>query len=296
MAKTLYWDAINPFTGTPFTWDDPNLRWGDPSYYLEPGDPGFVPYPGQILSSPAKPTTKPKKMKHQVYYPTRTAEQILWLDNFRNKLLTYIATLGIAAPAAAAIIADCRWLMHVLGTWLPAARAWSLACTDAATEAQTGTGAAPQTLPVFTPPALPAGVVPVNPGALTRIFALVQLIKDSAGDTPTIDSDLRIVGSVQITPNLADLQPVITAKVNGIHMDIGWGWGGNRDHVDLLQIQVDRADGKGWVDLVHDTTPNYTDTTPFPATPAIWKYRAIFHVNGAPTGIWSNTVSVAVGG
>ena len=55
--KTLHWDAINPITGTPFTWDDPNLRWGSPSYYLEPGDPGFVPYP-----APAPPPA-PKKKK-----------------------------------------------------------------------------------------------------------------------------------------------------------------------------------------------------------------------------------------
>lgn len=53
--KPLHWDAINPITGTPFTWDDPNLFWGDPSYYLEPGDPGFVPYPGMT------PAPKPKK-------------------------------------------------------------------------------------------------------------------------------------------------------------------------------------------------------------------------------------------
>jgi hypothetical protein len=50
------------------------------------------------------------------------------------------------------------------------------------------------------------------------------------------------------------------------------------------------------VDLVHDTTPNYTDTTPFPATATVWKYRAIFQVNGAPIGQWSAVVSVAVGG
>ena len=56
--KPLHWDAINPFTGSPFTWDDPNLRWGSPSYYLEPGDPGFVPYP---TPAPA-PSAKKKKV------------------------------------------------------------------------------------------------------------------------------------------------------------------------------------------------------------------------------------------
>jgi hypothetical protein len=295
MAQPLHFDAINPFTGKPFTYDDPNLRFiNGIGMYLEPSDPEFTPYPS--LNPPQQPPKKTKKMKHNTFYPIRIADQILWLDNFRNKLLAYIAALGIDSAVAAAIIADCRWLMYVLGTWLPAARAWALACTDASAEAQTGTGNAAQVLPVFTAPALPAGVAAVDPGALTRIFALVQLIKDSAGNTDAIDSDLRIVGSVSANPDLAAIQPILTARINGTHTDLGWGWGGHRDHVDLLLIQVDRADGKGWVELVHDTTPNYTDTTAFPATATIWKYRAIFYVNDAPVGLWSNTVSVAVGG
>jgi hypothetical protein len=41
-------------------WDDPNLRWGSPSYILEPGDPGYVP------PSPSTPTTN-KHMKTPHY-------------------------------------------------------------------------------------------------------------------------------------------------------------------------------------------------------------------------------------
>jgi hypothetical protein len=41
-------------TGTPFTWDDPNLRWGNPSFYLEPGDPGYVAYPAPVPEPPVK--------------------------------------------------------------------------------------------------------------------------------------------------------------------------------------------------------------------------------------------------
>lgn len=33
--KTLTWDSG-------VSWDDPNARWGDPSYVLEPGDPGYI--------------------------------------------------------------------------------------------------------------------------------------------------------------------------------------------------------------------------------------------------------------
>ena len=184
----------------------------------------------------------------------------------------------------------------------PAVRAFAPSCTGTASAAQTGDGTALCVLPAFTAPPLPGvegslpAVVPVFTGALHRIFAFVQDIKVSAGRTDAIETDLGTIGSVSATPDPATLQPVITAKVNGIHVDIGWGWGGNRAHVDLLQIQADRSDGKGFTDLVHDTTPNYTDTTPFPATSAVWKYRAIFQVNGAPVGLWSTTVSVAVGG
>lgn len=62
--KPLLWDAINPFTGQPFTWDDPNLRWGSPATYLEPGDPGFVPY------GPAKPSAPKKRSKPKTPPPT----------------------------------------------------------------------------------------------------------------------------------------------------------------------------------------------------------------------------------
>lgn len=75
--KPLHWDAINPATGTPFTWDDPNLRWGDPSYYLEPGDPGYVPY-GPAPSPPPKPKKKPFRRKVAVkpVKPTSTYRQM----------------------------------------------------------------------------------------------------------------------------------------------------------------------------------------------------------------------------
>ena len=66
--------------------------------------------------------------------------------------------------------------------------------------------------------------------------------------------------------------------------------------LDLLEIQVDRGDGKGFVFLTYDTTPNYTDTAPLPATPTKWKYRAIYRVGDAQVGVWSNTVEITVGG
>src|SRR6266446_6986031 len=82
----------------------------------------------------------------------------------------------------------------------------------------------------------------------------------------------------------------------GDYVDIGWGWQGFSAFVDILEIQVDRGDGKGWVFLTYDTTPNYTDTFPLPATPTKWKYRAIYRVGDAQVGVWSNVVEITVGG
>jgi hypothetical protein len=71
--KTLHWDEINPITGTPFTWDDPNLRWGSPSHFLEPGDPGFVPYSVPI---PKPPVKKKKPFRRVAKSPSNETTKI----------------------------------------------------------------------------------------------------------------------------------------------------------------------------------------------------------------------------
>jgi hypothetical protein len=58
--KPLHFGQINPQTGTLFRFGDPNLRFVNGiGMFLEPGDPGFVPYGPPPLSVSEK-TTKPK--------------------------------------------------------------------------------------------------------------------------------------------------------------------------------------------------------------------------------------------
>ena len=77
----------------------------------------------------------------------------------------------------------------------------------------TGDGINLCVLPVFSPSALPAGVVPVKTGALDRIFTLVATIKNSGGYIDTIGSDLGILGTSEAGPDLATVQPVLTATL-----------------------------------------------------------------------------------
>jgi hypothetical protein len=64
----------------------------------------------------------------------------------------------------------------------------------------------------------------------------------------------------------------------------------------MIELVVDRSDNQGEVLLAQNTTPNYTDTAPFPATPTKWTYRGIFRVGDSRVGQWSKPVSVTVGG
>jgi hypothetical protein len=233
-------------------------------------------------------------MRRNNYYPLRQADQIVWLTNFANKLPPLTTTLGLTTGQSVEATLDCNWLIYVLQAWLPAGRAWSLACTDAVNDAQTGNGSAPMVLPVFTPPALPTGVVPVNPGALNRIFALVQLIKDSGLCSEPNAMNLGIVGTAMTGPDLTTVQPAISVYIMGNVVNVKWGWGGNSAFLDSCEIQVDRGDGKGFVLLTIDTTPGYTDTQPFPAAPVKWTYKAAYRVNDQMVGLWSQPASVTV--
>ena len=108
--KTLYWDSLDE-NGQPYKWGDKRLRWGSPAYILEPGDPG---YPYEDFPSQTPP--KRKRTMKQRYYPLRQADQVVWLENFRNKIAAYAATLGLTTEQVDALIAKCRWLIYLLGS------------------------------------------------------------------------------------------------------------------------------------------------------------------------------------
>jgi hypothetical protein len=287
--RIAYWDTSDP----EMHFDNPNLRWGSPSYLLEPGDPGYVP-PLIPVSEPT--TNKKKRMKRQNYYPVRVTDQVAWLLNYADKLPGRATALGLAPATVTAIVADCLWLAYVLQNWLDSVRAFGLSCTQTSIAAQTGAGSTPLALNTFTAPALPTGVTPQNAGSLIRIFTSVQDIKNGHKCTDAIAAELGIVGSAANGPDLTTVQPIISAKISGSEVAIKWGWQGNSAFLDACELLVDRNDGKGYVPLTIDTTPNYNDTAPFPAAKTVWSYKAIYRLEDKQVGLWSQIVTVAVGG
>lgn len=177
---------------------------------------------------------------------------------------------------------------------LPATRAWALACAVAAQEQATGT-IVTASLPLFTPPAPPAGVVKRPEGTLTRIFDLVQEIKKINACTDSMCVDLGIIGPEEAPPDFDELRPNLTAKRMADHVKLGWTWQGKRRFLDQCEIQVDRADGKGWQNLTFDTTPGSEDTHLMPLALTKWLYRAIYRVDDVRVGQWSEEKEVVAG-
>ena len=99
-------------------------------------------------------------------------------------------------------------------------------------------------------------------------------------------------GAVRFRPIALTAAAVV---VGGLVMVL-WGWLGFAAFLKMLEIWVDRGDGHGFVPLAFDTTPNYTDTAPLPATPTKWKYRAIYRVGDDQVVQWSEEMTVVVGG
>jgi hypothetical protein len=110
----------------------------------------------------------------------------------------------------------------------------------------------------------------------------------------SIGEALGIEGAQQTAPDLTTVQPQIDVTISGGSVEVDWGWQGNGAYLDNCEIQVDRGDGKGFNLLTYDTTPGYTDTQPFPATPVKWTYKAIYRADDTQVGLWSNPVTLTV--
>ena len=206
------------------------------------------------------------------------------LTTFKTTIGSYAATLNVTPAQLTAQAADADYFNYVLACREVVQNAasqwsgWRQLMRDGGPIPPAG---APVVAPVF-----PAVVPAVAPGIEPRFRALAQQIKTSANYNPTIGEALGIEGTEQTGADLTTVKPLLDAIIKGTNVFLPWNWGGFSTDLDILEIEVDR--GQGFVLLTYDTTPGYTDTTPFPATPTKWTYRAIYRVGDSRVGQWSN--------
>jgi len=285
--KPLYWDSADPATGQPYTWNSPNLTW---SGILQPGDPGYTP---STPSNPVQPTLKPKRnrMAKSDYIAQNDDQFAAQLQTFKTGIGAYATTLGLSPAQVTAQAADADSFAYVVacqGIMQGGSQQWT------AWKNLTRAGGTPPPAGAPMAPVFPTTVAAVAAGIEVRFRALVKLIKAHPNYNVAMGETLGIEGPQHSGPDLSTIQPKITVTLSGNAAQVGWGWDGHSAFLDMLELQVDR--GSGWTMLAFDTTPNYTDTAPLPATPTKWKYRAIYRVDDHQVGVWSNEVCITVGG
>lgn len=246
---------------------------------------------------PAPPLTQPtrnknKTMKRQPYFPRTVAERPEWFGTYAVQLPIANATLALPAPAVTANVADARYCEYACGIWLAAAREFGPAATGAIEELLGGPGGAAFVLPVFTVPALPAGVVAVPSGALSRIANFVQMIKASPNYTEAIGLQLGIVGPEDATENPLPTFTVSVERGSGCEcVKIVFKKYGRQGVV----IHSKRGGG-AWEMLAIDLASPYLDERPLLAAgqPEVREYRLQYYDDAAPVGGFTDVTSVTV--
>ncbi len=234
-------------------------------------------------------------MPNTFYYPTREGDQLTWFTNLQTKIPAYTAALEIGTGRQIKLSLTLNWLIWTWGTFLPSRRQDAPAAVAWRNQLATGTSDAATSV---APPAPgPVGTVAGVPyfGMLTWLFEEISRWKAAEGFNDNIGQSLAIVGGHQAAPDYSTISPLITAVASGGGVKIAWGWQGFGAFLDLCEICVDRGDGSGFRMLTFDSTPGYEDTTPYPAIPIKWTYKAIYRVKDHQVGQWSPEVFVIVG-
>ena len=236
-------------------------------------------------------------MKRQNYYPSRITDQVPWLENLSLKLPGYAVSLTLPTAHVDACVASCKFLVYVLDNWLTAVRLFGPAATSAMDLLCSGSGPGPVELPEFTVPVLPTGVAAVPPGALNRMFDLVQIIKNSVGYTEAIGLDLGIIASAGPATLSVVAQAAPVVKLTAVQGATNQAVKINFHKNGHMGVWIETLTGGAWVFLAIDTEIPYLDDRPLAVAgaPEVRKYRLRYWDKGIANGDWSDVATITVG-
>ena len=228
-----------------FRFDDPNLHWGDPSYLLEPGDPGYV------APAPASPLPlKPKKRPHTMtadYIPQSYPNLKAWCAKQQTELT---APLGTAIAMTAA---ERTAYLAAVGIILPKVSA----IVDLMEQLDELTADFPGILDAQVP----------------LIRAAIKRAKTSPGCTPAIQTQLDWIGQAQnVDP--AHSRPSITVEAQRARVKID----GRKPGFDSVSIYCRKKGEVQWrLIAVRKRKFPFYDEAPLavPGTPEVREYMAI---------------------
>ena len=246
-------------------WDDVNLRWGDPSYLLEPGDAGYIAPPAAPL--PLKSKHK-KNTMHDDYIPQS-------YKNFRDWLT--LQNTGLTAPLATTIgmttAERTAFLATVTSLLTPVTNIVSLmAQLEQAT----------------------ADFQPLHDAQVPLLRAGIKRAKTSAACTPAIQLQLQWASAAQ-TIDPATARPSITAKAQPGRVKID----GRKPGFEAVNFYSRIKGSVQWKQIaVRKRKFPFFDESPLavPGTPEVREYMAIGVIADEESGVHSEIVEVVYAG
>ena len=226
-------------------------------------------------------------MPKNYYLPSDDSGKAELLEHLAARLPIHATALELSADDLTQLKADAlafRYTLSATNIVQANAKLWT-AFKNLQRDGGPGETAYPNVSNLPAPvPAVPLGIIP-------RLSNLVARIKAARGYSEAIGKDLNIVGTVQVM-EIDEVKPVIEITTRGGQPIIQWSKG----DADALEIWVDRNDDRGFGLFTIANSPRITDTTPAPATPVQWKYKAIYRLKDDRIGDWSTITPVSVGG
>lgn len=223
------------------------------------------------------------------FMPTNDDDRADLLEHLVETLPAYAELLDISTQDLDELKIDTvsfRYSLRTMGIMQASSQKW----TTTKNELRDG-GSSIDSWPA--PPLLPEPIPPIaKPGIMSRLSALAARIKTHKNYTTAIGHDLWLIGGEQkIDPST--WQPTLSSYLQAGHPVIVW----TKGKASAIEIWVDRTNDNNFVLLSVNTKPNVNDLTPLPigGSGALWKYKAIYHLDDQPVGLWSNIISVTVG-
>ncbi len=205
---------------------------------------------------------------------------------------TYASKYGYSAGDLAQMVKDAAYFQFYVtnhGGVPDYAKAWTTKGDDMLFGTGTVVSAWPVGADVSTPPA------DVANGIVARYREFAQRAKSQKRIYKVADGLAMGFESAHSAFVPGDGKPApVVALVHGGHPQIRF----IIDQFQMLEIQVDRGDGKGMVALDKTKNTHYVDNTTLPAAgvSAVWTYQMIYWFADERVGSWSETVSVTVKG
>ena len=216
---------------------------------------------------------------------------VIWFKNFSQSFGVHGPALGFTAAEVSSVQADAAMLDYLISDVIPTFKSGLDARYGFKELIKNGPlGAVGGTLPPL--PATGTAPPVVAPGVIPRLRQLINRIRNSSGYTEDIGADLGITGKgdgneVDVDSAKPKLKAIaLTGSVVRIEF--------NKSIFDGVWIESKRKEDANWIALGLDLHSPYVDTRPptEAGAPEVREYRARFYDADAPTGAWSDTVSV----